>query len=75
MEMRKMPSFQMERGRRMTLTTLTYDDLAEFYRMGYFRGRADAADRLPYDARLPHERPEPPVSDPPSSASPPPPEP
>lgn len=62
----------------MTLTTLTYDDLAEFYRMGYFRGRADAIDGLPYDARMPHERPETPVSDPPSSVSsalpPPPPE-
>lgn len=52
----------------MTLTTLTHDDLAEFYRMGYFRGRADALDGRPYDARLPDER-EPlnPQAHPPSS--------
>lgn len=33
------------------------DDLLRYYyEMGYFRGRADALDGRPYDARLPHER-------------------
>lgn len=36
--------------------TFTYDDLAEFYRMGYYRGRFDALAGRPYDARLPDQR-------------------
>lgn len=32
------------------------DLLRQFYVMGYFRGRADALDGRPYDARLPNER-------------------
>ncbi len=32
------------------------DSLRHYYEMGYFRGRADALDGLPYDARLPNER-------------------
>jgi len=35
------------------------DLLRYYYEMGYFRGRADAADGLPYDSRLPHLRREP----------------
>lgn len=30
--------------------------LRHYYEMGYFRGRADALDGRPYDARLPDER-------------------
>ncbi len=41
------------------------DILRYYYEMGYFRGRADALDGRPYDARLPNERPIPT----PSSAS------
>lgn len=32
------------------------DLLRQFYVIGYFRGRADALDGRPYDARLPDER-------------------
>lgn len=32
------------------------DLLRHYYEMGYFRGRADALDGRPYDARLPDER-------------------
>lgn len=34
----------------------TDDLLRYFYELGYFRGRADALDGRPYDARLPDER-------------------
>ncbi len=34
----------------------TDDLLRHYYEMGYFRGRADALDGRPYDARLPNER-------------------
>lgn len=41
--------------------------MRSFYEMGYFHGRADASDGRPYDARLPHERPDDAAISPPSS--------
>lgn len=43
------------------------EKLRYYYEMGYFRGRNDALDGRPYDARLPNER-EDSVIPPPSSS-------